>query len=395
MVERVNEKEKEISIKSKKGVKFVVIGCLAIIMLIIVLILGIYLGIVGKQWLEEKGIINTTGNETEIASDGCVVCKSTVDNVDKSRFIKVVEDVRDGVVTIAINDNRYKERDEQEANIGSGFIVDKTGIIVTNHHVVEYPDYEYIVILRDGTKFTPQDIVLDQVNDIAIIKIDPGETNLHELRFGNSDEVVVGEEVLAIGSALGEFTDTVTTGVVSGKNREISYYTSGVEIVYEDVIQTDAAINPGNSGGPLLNLNGEVIGVNFMRMMYVDNIGFCISSKIVKERVEEYKKYGRFEFPFLGVVYNPIDSFDVLFDKNLVEGALVTEVVSESPAENAGIVVGDIITQVDDMSVEGNLNFLIQKRKVGDIVTLEVYRDNKYIEVQATLSSISEFDLED
>ncbi|HOU75600.1 MAG TPA: trypsin-like peptidase domain-containing protein [Candidatus Dojkabacteria bacterium] len=394
MEEKITEKkvEKNLPVKKKKNVKIVIFGCLAIIILIIVFILGIYLGIVGKKWLENKGIIDINGNGTEVTSDGCLVCKSTVDNVDKSRFINVVDDVRDGVVTIAINDNRYKERDEQEANIGSGFVVDESGIIVTNHHVVEYPDYEYVVILRDGTRFTPQDIILDQVNDIAIIKVDPGETKLHALRFGNSDEVLVGEEVLAIGSALGEFTDTVTTGVVSGKNREISYYSSGVEIVYEDVIQTDAAINPGNSGGPLLNLSGEVIGVNFLRMMYVDNIGFCISSKIVKERVEEYKKYGRFEFPFLGVVYNPIDSFDVLFDKNLVEGALVTEVVSGSPAEKAGIVVGDIITQVDDTAVEGNLNFLIQKGKVGDIVKLEVFREGKYIELQATLASISEFD---
>lgn len=386
---------KTVLVKNKRLRRIAISGCILFIAFLLSVILGVFLGITGKDWLEERGIIDNGNNDNEIATEGCVVCKSTVDSVDQSRFVNVVEDVRDGVVTVAINDNRYKERDESEANIGTGFIVDESGIIVTNHHVVEYPDYEYVVILRDGTKFSPKDIILDQVNDIAIIKIDPGEVKLHALRMGNSDEVLVGEEVVAIGSALGEFTDTVTTGVVSGKNREISYYVAGVEIIYEDVIQTDAAINPGNSGGPLLNLRGEVIGVNFLRMMYVDNIGFCISSNIVKERVDEYIKYGRFEFPFLGVVYKPIDSFDILFDKNLVEGASVIEVVEGGPAEKAGIMVGDIITQVDGTKVVGNLNILIQKKKVGDIVKVEVYRDKKYIELDATLMSISEFDLEE
>ena len=129
--------------------------------------------------------------------------------------------------------------------------------------------------------------------------------------------------------------------------------------------------------------------------MYVDNIGFCISSNIVKERVDEYKEYGRFEFPFLGVVYKPIDSFDILFDNSLVEGASVIEIIEGGPAEKAGIMVGDIITQVDGTKVVGNLNILIQKKKVGDIVNVEVYRDGKYIEFDATLMSISEFDLEE
>jgi serine protease Do len=234
---------------------------------------------------------------------------------------------------------------------------------------------------------------MDVVNDIAVLKINPGDKQLKALKMGDSEGVQVGEEVAAIGSALG-YSQSFTTGVVSGTNREISYRLGGSRVEYENTIQTDAAINPGNSGGPLLNLNGEVIGVNFLKMQYVDNMGFCLPINSIQSRIAEYKEFGKFDLPFLGVKYQAVGYFDVLMDPDKVEGAEVVEVLSDSPAGKAGIEVGDIITEVEDEDVGGALNYFVQKYEVGETIEIEIYRNGEYQDVEVTLQSRHDFDLD-
>lgn len=389
----VGTPEKKSQKLNPKVVGCVLGGCAIAIVILASLILGAFLGIEGQKWLIEHNFI-TDEESTETANavyDQVMSMiendppEQIVDSVDQNRFIKIYDQVSEGVVSIAVTDEEYLNADQDAANIGTGFVVDESGIIVTNNHVVENKDYDYVVVTKDGSKFVPTEIIVDVINDIAIVKIDPEDKELTVLKLGDSDGIKVGEEVVAIGSAMGEFTQTVTSGIVSGTDRVISYGYGAEEVEYENVIQTDAAINPGNSGGPLINLAGEVVGVNFMKMMYLDNLGFCIPINTVKERVVEYKENGKFMLPYLGVQYSTITYFDTLLDESLVEGALVKEVVDGSPAQDAGILEGDIITKVDGEAIESALNILIQKHEVGDRIKLEVYRGGKYEILEAVL----------
>src|SRR3989338_4774598 len=241
------------------------------------------------------------------------------------------------------NTPRNKEQIKQD--IGTGFVIDG-GLVVTNKHVVASTDGKYRVITKDDKEFQVNKIYRDPTNDIAILKIDG--MSVTAIRLGDSGNLKVGQFVIAIGTALGEFRHTVTTGVISGLGRGIQAGDpfGGNAEQLDNVIQTDAAINPGNSGGPLLNSAGEVIGINVAVAQGSQNIGFALPINVVKKVVDSFQQTGSFERPFLGVRYQMVTKETALLN-DVPAGAYIVEVVSGSPAETAGIKQGDIIVRAD------------------------------------------------
>ena len=258
-----------------------------------------------------------------------------------------------------------------EQDIGSGFIVGSDGLIVTNKHVVEMPDATYRVITKDDKTYEIKKIYRDPSNDLAILKIDPSAGSGRELptvEMGDSDKIKVGQMAIAIGTALGEFRHTVTTGVISGVGRGIdagSPFEGSAERL-DNVIQTDAAINPGNSGGPLLNSAGQVVGVNTAVSSQGQNIGFALPINVVKEALANFNATGQFNRPFLGVQYRMIPRQTAILNE-IPEGAYVQEVVKDGPADKAGLKAEDIITNIDGLKLDdkNDLAKAISKKKSG------------------------------
>lgn len=278
-----------------------------------------------------------------------------------------------------------------EQDIGSGFIVDSEGLIVTNKHVVSDSEAKYKVITNDDKTYEVQKIYRDPVNDIGIIKIDA--RGLKPVTMGDSSKLKVGQMAIAIGTALGEFRNTVTVGVISGLGRGItagSPFEGYVERL-DNVIQTDAAINPGNSGGPLLNSSGQVIGINSAVSSEGQNIGFAIPISIIKEALDQFNKNGKFVRPYLGVRYKMITR-DLSLLNEVPEGAYVQEVVEDSPAEKAGVKAEDIITKIDGKKItdkDGGLAKIISEKKVGDRLGLEIWRDSATKQLSVTIGEFS------
>ncbi|PIS13847.1 hypothetical protein COT65_01995 [Candidatus Shapirobacteria bacterium CG09_land_8_20_14_0_10_47_13] len=280
-------------------------------------------------------------------------------------------------------------------DIGSGFIVDKDGLIVTNKHVVADTSAKYRVITKDDKEYEVQKIYRDPTNDLAVLQISPDTTLvLKPVALGDSGNLKVGQFVIAIGTALGEFRQTVTTGVISGLGRGItagSVFEGSVERL-DNVIQTDAAINPGNSGGPLFNSAGQVIGINVAVAQGGQNVGFAIPINVIKDALDNFNQTGKFERAYLGVRYRLI-SQDLALMNEVPQGAYVVEVVVGSPAERAGVKIGDIITKFDGQAVkeaDGGLAKFIGSKKIGDKVRLTIWRDGKESDVETTLQQSSE-----
>lgn len=276
-----------------------------------------------------------------------------------------------------------------EQNIGSGFIIAKNGLIVTNKHVVADTEATYTVLTNDKKILQVEQIYRDPLNDLAILKVNAND--LKAIPLGNSDNLKLGQTVIAIGTPLGDFTNSVTTGIISGLGRGItagSPFEGSVEKL-DNVIQTDAAINPGNSGGPLLNSRGEVIGVNTAVSAEGQNIGFAIPVNIVKDLIDTFnKRGGTFERPYLGVRYEMVDRKTAVQNK-LVEGAFIVEVLEGSPAQKAGLQEEDIITKIDNTQITGadstSLAKIIAEKKVGDWVVVTVWRNGEFMEKRVTL----------
>ena len=280
------------------------------------------------------------------------------------------------------------------SSIGSGFIVSADGLIVTNKHVVADIGAKYNIITSNNKKYAVQQIYRDPLNDIALLKVNPNEnTNqvLHPASLGDSSNLEVGQFVVAIGTALGEFRNTVTTGVISGLGRGVtagSEFQGFVERL-DNVIQTDAAINPGNSGGPLVDSSGKVIGITSAIAQNGQNIGFALPINILKDSLSSFNQHGQFNRPYLGVAYKMITK-DVAVLNNVVAGAYVQSIVALSPAEKAGIQPGDIIIKLDGKTVQsgtGELATLVADKKVGDVISITVWRDGKTFDFKATLTT--------
>jgi len=298
------------------------------------------------------------------------------------------------------NSNCQQVTQKVKVGAGTGFLVSADGYIVTNKHVVDNTKAEYTVILNDknhqGEKKTAKVLARDPSNDIAVLKIDV--SNMPYITFGDSDKLKVGQTAIAIGYALGEFDNTVSKGVISGLARSISASGNGKVEDLKGLIQTDAAINPGNSGGPLLNIDGQAIGIN-VATANAQSIGFAIPIKLVKKAYEETKQNGSIakeKVPFLGVRYLPIDSTvkvnnSLPYDYGVlvVRGQSATDlaVVPGSSANKAGIVENDIILEIDNTKIDDThtLSSLISKHKVGDEISLKVYSQGKEKTVKVKL----------
>lgn len=298
---------------------------------------------------------------------------------------------------IGQNQNQNTQIQKQEIGGGSGFFISPDGLAITNKHVIDDPDATYAAYTSDGVKRKIKIISKDPVLDIAVIKI--SGTDFPYLDLGNSDGVKVGQSVIAIGNALGEFRNTVSLGIVSGLSRSImASDISGKSELLDQVIQTDAAINPGNSGGPLVDLSGKVVGVNVAIAYGSENIGFALPSNEVGSALSSVKNYGKIVRPFLGVGYVEITS-EIKSEKKLPVdyGALISgdgadpAVVKNSPAEKAGIKAGDIILEIDGekLSKERSLASVIRDKKIGDKITIKILRGGSEKIFTVTLGKIS------
>lgn len=275
---------------------------------------------------------------------------------------------------------------------GSGFIITADGLIVTNKHVVLDEKASYTVFTNDGKRYEADVLARDPAKDLAVIKIKA--QNLPILKMGDSNSLKLGQTVIAIGNALGEFRNTVSVGAVSGLSRGITASGGGLTERIEGLIQTDAAINPGNSGGPLLNLKGEVIGVNTAVVSGAQNIGFAIPVNQIKKAVDSVKKSGKIVSPYIGVRYLAVTP-DLAEKEGLKTEAGVLLRGSEdgpailpgSPAEKAGLKAEDIILEVngEKITLENSLSFLIQKYSVHDTVSLKILRAGRELMLKATL----------
>jgi serine protease Do len=376
-----------------------------LLLLILVLVFLLFL-ISAAQTYFPSVFRGTTTNTTTQQNDGNVRVLT-----EESVTIDIVKKAGPSVVTIAqaggtegsqfpfdfgpfFGDPEAGEGEQdqnQVQDIGSGFITGNEGLIVTNKHVVSDPDVEYRVITNDDKEFSVQRIYRDPLNDIALLQIDPNQnpgSNLPAVTLGDSSKLQAGQYVAAIGTSLGEFRNSVTTGVISGLGRGItagSPYEGAVERL-DNVIQTDAAINPGNSGGPLFNSSGQVIGVNTAVSASGQNIGFAIPINIIKDSLETFNQTGRFERPYLGVSYRIITG-ELASANDIPEGAYVQEVVQGSSAQEAGIERGDVLTEIDGQRIndETPLAQIVSRKKIGDTISIKLVRDNETRDVEAIL----------
>lgn len=293
---------------------------------------------------------------------------------------------------------RQKGTEKKEIGGGTGFIVSSDGYIVTNKHVVYDEDAEYTVLMNDENKYEAEVLARDPLSDLAILKIEGNDFPVVEI--GGSSDLKVGQTVIAIGNALGEFRNTVSTGVISGLSRSIIAGGSGVgseKLV--GLIQSDASINPGNSGGPLLNIRGQVIGINTAMAQGAENIGFAIAIDEVKETIQSVRDNGRIIRPWLGVRYALVDD-QVKKDNNLEVGygAIVVRgekrtdlaVIPGSPADKAGLVENDIILEVngEKITAENNLAKIIGAHKPGDELKIKVLHKGEEVEVKVVLEEM-------
>ena len=288
------------------------------------------------------------------------------------------------------------EKEKVKVGGGSGFIVHPDGLVLTNKHVVFDPDSEYTVLTMDGSEYQGKVISRDPINDIAVLKINA--KGLPAVRLGNSVKLELGQTVIAIGNALGLFSNTVSKGIISGLSRKISASlgTGGQMEHLRGVLQTDVAINQGNSGGPLINLDGEVIGINTAIIFGAQNIGFSIPINWAKQDLEDIIKHGRIIKPFIGLQY-------VMLSKELQKkyslpveyGALVVRdhipnsvaVVPGSPADKAGVQENDIILALngEKLTEDKDLSDKLQGFKVGEEIDMSVLRKSENLSLKARL----------
>ena len=286
-----------------------------------------------------------------------------------------------GITTTTIDTNNIFAIPQQSQGVGTGFIVDSKGYILTNSHVVSDGKASDVnVLFNDGSTSKGKVLWNDPTIDLAIVKVD--KTGLPVADLGNSDSVRTGDLAVAIGNPLGlEFQKSVTQGIISGLDRSIQTEQSNMT----GLIQTDASINPGNSGGPLLNDKGEVIGINTAKASGAEGLGFAIPINTAKPIVEQIIKDGKFEKVTLGIKGIDVKTFETTTGTDLAadEGVYIAEVVANNPAQKSGIQAGDVITKVGDTKITSmsDLNKALYKFSVGDKAKVEVNRGGKNITI--------------
>ena len=356
------------------------------------LMLLVFAGLLATNTISMKG---NAGWLSSLAS-GTIKTDSAA---EESQVISVVEKANPAVVSIIISKDvptfeRYymygmiqNGTEKQEVGGGSGFFISSDGYIVTNTHVVADASADYTVMTSDGTKHSAKVIAKDSTQDVAVIKIDG--TDYPYLNFGDSANLKPGQSVIAIGNALAQYSNSVSVGIVSGLSRSIvAGDGNGNSEQLSNVIQTDAGINAGNSGGPLLDLRGNVIGVNVAMEQGAENISFALPSNTVKNIVDSIKKYGKVVKPYLGVRYTAITpavkqqnnlsvDYGVIVARGQNAGQLA--VIPGSPADKAGIVENDIILEIDGTKLDStkSLASIIGQKQIGDSVKVKLLHDGK------------------
>lgn len=317
---------------------------------------------------------------------------------ESSVITNIAQELRPSVVSIETESaprfDMFGREFNQRTGSATGVIVSKDGIVLTNKHVV--PDNGKIIV-RDHQGKVYKDVEVidrDPFNDIAYLRIRTGG-ELQPAELGDSDQVEVGQRVIAIGNALGVFSNTVTSGIISGIGRPVTATGGGGGAEQlQGLFQTDAAINPGNSGGPLVNIAGQVIGLNTAIAGDAENIGFAIPINQVTPGLESIREHGRIIKPFLGIRYVTVDSqIAKRFDLDVTKGAYVPEsggrpsIVPDSPADEAGIQPGDVITAINGKPIdqENNLALAIIQHQAGETVSVTLNRNGKEQTVEVTL----------
>jgi len=369
----------------------------------LVILAGVLIALLlGFIYITEKFSINITpkSNTSSISKENVRVL------TEESVVIDAVENVGPSVVTILEDkpvqaaipqqigpfsffglEEQTPQADPEPQNIGSGFVVSDDGLIVTNKHVVSDSGSKYQILTSNDKKYNVEKVYRDPLNDVAILKVNA--TDLRPVELGDSSNLKVGQFVIAIGSALGEFRNSVTTGVISGLGRGITAGSpyEGFAEKLDNVIQTDAAINPGNSGGPLLNSSSQVIGVNTAVSAQGQNIGFALPVNAIKESIKVFNEGGQFDRAYLGVSYQMLDP-EIASLNNVAAGAYVDSIVSGSPADTAGISKGDIIIEAGGKKLVAGkfeLSQAISENKVGDTIVFRVWNDGKIRDVKLKL----------
>ena len=295
------------------------------------------------------------------------------------------------------SDGTESDQGSQKKTIGggSGFFITSDGYILTNRHVVDDSQAEYTVVTNDGKEYEAKVLARDPVRDVAVIKVDGSDFPIATL--GNSDNLKIGQTVVAIGNSLGEFSNSVSRGIVSGLRRNLNAGSGyGETERLTDIIQTDAAINPGNSGGPLLDVNGNVIGVNVAVAQGAQNVGFALPINQTKRIIDQVKDGTKISVPYLGVRYIVIDSavqkeaqLPYNYGVLVLRGNKFTDlaVVPGSPADKAGVVENDIILEIDGKKINQNnqLGDAIAKYNVGDKISLKIWHKGEIRDIQITL----------
>jgi serine protease Do len=329
---------------------------------------------------------------------------------EKSAVVDTVKNTKPSVVSIIISKElanpRYRQfsnqannsTQTQEIGAGSGFIVSEEGYILTNRHVVEDSTADYTVIFDDKTQLKATVLDKDPVFDLAVIKVDAGK-KLTKLNFGDSDQIQVGQTAIAIGNSLGEFNNSVSKGIISGLNRTITTTdaSGNSSETLEDIIQTDASINPGNSGGPLLDIDGNVLGINVAAAVGSQSIGFAIPINMAKADLESVIQTGKIQRPYLGINYLVITPEFAKYNNLKYDyGILVTSqdknsaaVEAGSPAALAGLKLNDIILEINGQKLDSSSSFrsTLQKYKVGDSIKIKILRGDSELELTANLAA--------
>ena len=358
----------------------------------------------GSGWLGAS-----TYNNTQPVATSTAARQQYIAN-ESELIAEIAKDVGAGVASIDVKrqvntPNPFGSGGTQsQESAGTGFIISTDGTIVTNRHVVPSGTSSVSVTLADGTRYDDVQVIgrtsASSTLDVAFLKItDLKGKKLSPLTLADSAKVQVGDRVIAIGNALGQFQNTVTSGIISGYGRDV---TAGDQSGQEaealiDLFQTDAAINAGNSGGPLVNINGEVIGINTALAGGAQNIGFAIPINDVKGLIATVLKKGKVEQPFLGVRYVSLtDNLAFEFDLKVESGAYIVpssdgqaSIVSGSPAEKAGLKEGDIIIKVNNLKIDDKTSLAnaLNRFQVGNTIKLTIVRDDKTITVEATLEA--------
>lgn len=375
-----------------------------IVLVIIVMVVSLFLGAIGGV----GGVLLLSADNSALAKkigikdfSNLTIPTTRTEKIvveESSAIIDSVNKVSSAVVSITQKltvTNVFGQSYQQEGS-GTGFIITNDGLILTNKHVASDLNATYTVVLSDGKSYDAKVQSQDPFQDLAVLKIDA--KNLPVVELGDSDQLAVGQWVVAVGNALGKFDNSVTVGVVSAKNRKIDATnqngTSGETL--DGMLQTDAAINSGNSGGPLVNLKGQVIGINTAVASNAQSIGFAIPINDAKTAIESIKTTGRIIRPYLGVRYLDITpdiaksaSLPVDYGALVKAGSGITDlaVIPGSPADKAGIVENDIILEVNGDKIDQNNSLikLVQQYKVGDEIELKVLSKGKEKTVKVKL----------